>query len=75
MACSECYRLRGECESATAEHGRLKAQLDTALFYDSGIRAIAERAMEAAAQRLESIREQIRDHEADHTQGAAGVRK
>jgi hypothetical protein len=70
MACTECDRLRRECESATAEHGRLKAQLDTALFYDSGIRVIAERAMEAAAQRLESVRNQIRDHEADHHQAA-----
>ena len=73
MACPECDRLRRECASTTAEHVRLKAELDTAFFYDSGIRAIVERATEAAAQRLESVRKQIRDHEADHHQGAAGA--
>jgi hypothetical protein len=73
MACKECDRLRGECESATAEHIKLKTQLDAALSYDSGIRAIIERATEAAAQRLESLRNQIKDHEARHHQGAAGA--
>ena len=65
--CPECNRLWREFAFATNEDIKLDGQMKmAALRYDPGLSDVLAPASEAAAQNRESLRQQIKEHEATH---------
>jgi len=65
--CPECNRLWREYGFATNEDIKLNGQMKlAALRYDPGLSDVLAPASEAATQNRESLRQQIKEHEAAH---------
>jgi len=65
--CTECTRLWREYGVATNEDIKLGGQMKlAALRYDPGSSDVLAPACEAATQNRESLRQQIKEHEAIH---------
>ena len=75
-SCEECRRLWREFGAATNEHIRLENKLQlAALKSDIEAIAILTPQVEAAAEKRQSLRDEIRLHEATHEQATTAGQK